>query len=105
MAHEEDIYKGEGLTLHLKEYGYDRLDGESDWEFRQRIFPDFYLKNSVKALESLMGSGVTEWGEAAFFCIGLLSKDSVSSESLERFARDFAEDPIVMREQLYPHRA
>lgn len=94
------MYKGESLTLCLKEYGYNRLPGESDWEFRQRIFPDFYLKSPDRALEFLMGASATEWGELErFLSLAFMAEGTKDPGRLEWFARGFAADPVIMREQ------
>lgn len=91
------MYKGNSLTLRLKEYGFTRLDGENDWEFRQRIFPDFYQISPNRAMEFLMGSSAAEWNEMEkLLCLALVSEGKQDRSSLERFARGFADDPLVM---------
>jgi len=102
LASTGHMYKGEGLTLRLKEYGYDRKRGESDWDFRKRVFPDLYQKDPSRALEFLMGDSAAEWGETEVFfcsCLTLTTKGQPSRYDLVKFADGFADDPIKMREK------
>lgn len=99
-ASSSEMYKGESLTLLLKSRGYNRLPGESDWEFRQRTFPDFYLKDPDRAMEVLMGASSTEWGEfEKFLFLAFTAEGTRNPGRLEWFARGFADDPIIMREK------
>lgn len=94
------MYKGESLTLRLKEYGYTRTAGESDWDLRKRIFPDFYQQNPDPAMEFLMGGSVVEWGDTEkLLCLTLVSNGKPNHNELVKFAKGFHVDPLVMREK------
>jgi len=94
----DEMYKGKSLTLCLKEYGYNRFPAESDWKFRQRIFPDFYLKVPERALEFLIGASVSDWNEIdAALSLSLIISGAKDKGSLIRFAEGFAKDPMLMR--------
>jgi len=95
-----DMYKGDSLTLRLKEYGFTRREGESDWEFRQRIFPDLYQKSPDQAMEFLMGASATEWNDLdKMLCLNFMTEKTKDQSRLKWFAEGFAADPIVMRER------
>lgn len=95
------MYKGESLTLRLKEYGYTRKDGESDWDFRRRIFPDFYEQNAHSALEFLMGGSAAEWNEIdKVLCLLLVRKGKPNHHELVKFAKGFSIDPQTNRERV-----
>lgn len=94
----DEMYKGESLTLCLKEYGYTRLPGESDWKFRQRIFPDFFLKVPERALEFLLGASASDWNEIdTALSLSLMISGSKDKGALIHFAEGFAKDPMLMR--------
>lgn len=100
LASTSHMYKGESLTLRLKEYGYSRREGESDWDFRKRIFPDLYQRDPDRAMEFLIGGSAAEWDEInKVLCLGFLSKGKPSQQELVDFAEGFTDDPLVMREQ------
>jgi len=54
-------FKGENLDIILGEYGYKRNEGETDEDFRKRIFPSMFLKDEIKAAEVMIGKHVPEW--------------------------------------------
>lgn len=92
------MYRGDSLTLRLKEEGFTRNPGESDWDFRKRIFPDFSLMDEDRAIEFLMGGSATEWDELdmlPFFA--LVSKGEPTRQELIKFAEGFTADPLEMR--------
>ena len=91
-------YKGENLELRLKECGFERGDGENDWGFRKRIFPDLYLKNPEMAMNFLFGANTSEWGEFDnFLYLAFLMENDTSYKNLKKFAEGFAADPMEMR--------
>ncbi len=100
LASTSYMYRGKNLTLRLKEYGYIRRNGESDWDFRKRIFPDFFQKSADRAMEFLMGASAAEWEKIEqILCLALVSKGEPSHYELVKFANGFAADPIQMRER------
>ena len=91
-------YKGENLELRLKEYGFKREDGENDWSFRKRTFPDLYLKNPEMAMNFLFGANGNEWGGLdKFLHLAFLMENDTSRKNLKKFAEGFAADPVEMR--------
>lgn len=93
----ENMYKGENLTLRLKEYGYSRNQGESDWDFRKRVFPDLYQQDPDRALEFLMGSSAADWNDMEkILVLALASKGVPSHQELVKFAEGFTADPLEM---------
>ena len=91
-------YKGENLELRLKEYGFERRDGENDWSLRKRTFPDLYLKNPEMATNFLFGANTSEWGELDnFLYLAFLMENDTSRKNLKKFAEGFAVDPVLMR--------
>jgi hypothetical protein len=88
------MYKGENLTLRLRERGFERETGESDWDFRKRIFSDFYAKNPAVAVEFLFGASTNEWNETdKFLYLALGDTDP------RKFAEGFPTDPVKMRKK------
>ena len=94
------MYKGESLTLRLKNYGHSRREGESDWDLRKRVFPDLYQRDPERAMEFLMGGSIVEWDEMdKTLCRALIIEGKPSHEELVRFAEGFSSDPLEMRER------
>lgn len=96
------MYKGESLTLRLKEYGLTRQNGESDWNFRKRVFPDLFKMDGDRAMEFLQGSSATEWDEMdkmLYLVLVSENKGKPDRNALVKFARGFAADPLEMREK------
>lgn len=95
------MYKGESLTLRMKEYGFSRKNGESDWDFRKRVFPDFFEKDGGRAMEFLLGSSAAEWNEIdKLLYLALMRKGELSRPDLIKFAKGFASDPLSRHESL-----
>lgn len=100
IASTSNMYKGESLTLRLKEYGFTRQNGESDWNFRKRVFPDLFEMDGDRAMEFLQGGSAAEWDEIdKFLYLALVSKGKPNRHELVKFAKDFAADPLEMREK------
>ena len=96
------MYRGESLTLRLKEYGFTRQNGESDWNFRQRVFPDLFKMDGDRAMEFLQGGSAAEWDEMDKMLYLLLINDrngKPDRNALVKFAKDFAADPLEMRQK------
>lgn len=93
-------YKGENLTLRLKEYGFTRMNSESDWNFRKRIFPDMFSKDVARAMEFLIGGSVAEWdGTDKLLYLVLLDKgNKPDRHALVKFANGFHCDPLERKE-------
>jgi len=94
-----NTYEGSLLDSIVQRYGHSRCSGESDWEFRKRVFPALYPISPERALELLLGSRARYWhasdrvmAEHLFFQL-----KSPQSEQLRRFAEGFADDPLVIR--------
>jgi hypothetical protein len=96
-----DTYKGESLTLRLQEYGFTRKPNEEDWAFRQRVFPDLYQRDQIRASEFLMGSSLAEFNEIdKLLLFSLARSGELDRRELVQFAKGFAEDPLVTREKI-----
>lgn len=95
------MYKGENLTLRLKEYGITRNNGESDWNFRKRIFPDMFNKDADRAMEFLMGCSAAEWDSMDRLLYMALVKNGnkPGRGALVRFANGFHHDPLKRKEE------
>jgi len=94
------VYQGASLDARLKEYGFTRKEEESDWDFRKRIFPDLYEIDKDRALEFLMGASTAEWDEMDKMLVMAFAMENRSDrQSLIKFARGFADDPIRMRKR------
>lgn len=93
------MYKGESLTLRLKEYGFTRQNGESDWNFRKRVFPELFKKDSDRAMEFLQGGSAAEWDEMDKMLYIILNAGDSDRNALMKFANGFAGDPLEMREK------
>lgn len=55
---------GESLTLKLKELGYSRNAGESDEQFRKRVFPTLFSREVILAGEFVFGRHETDWTDS-----------------------------------------
>lgn len=96
------MYQGESLTLRLKEFGFARNNGESDWDFRKRVFPDLFPKDGDAAMEFLFGESAAEWGEMdkMLYLIFLQeNKGKPDRKALAKFARGFHADPKPMHDK------
>lgn len=105
------FYEGYSLTRYLGP-GFPRQDGESDWEYRKRVFPELYLREGFStAVSVLMGCSVTELSDVDKMVLGCLSRESIPVQQmnsrerkqflyqLKNFARGFPEDPLKTRVQ------
>lgn len=97
-------YKGENLTMRLKEYGFTRREGESDWNFRKRIFPEMFNKDSNRAMEFLIGGSAAEWDATDKLLYRMLLLDIGKGKrpdrhALVKFANGFNSDPLEKKEQ------
>lgn len=95
-------YKGENLTLRLKEYGFARQYGEGDWDFRKRTFPDMFTKDPDRAMEFLMGCCAAEWNDmerALYMTFIHMNKGKPDHNALMKFANGFASDPLEKNEK------
>lgn len=54
-------FKGESLDSKLRELGYKRNNGETDDEFKRRVFPVIYLRDPILAAEFIFGKYEPEW--------------------------------------------
>lgn len=102
LASTSHMYKGESLTLRLKEYGFTRQNGESDWNFRKRVFPDLFKVGDARAMEFLQGGSAAEWDEMdTMLCLLLVSESDGKPDrnALVKFAKGFVADPLEMREK------
>lgn len=103
LASTSHMYKGESLTLRFKKYGFTRQNGESDWNFRKRVFPDLFKMDGDRAMEFLQGASAAEWDEMdkmlSYLILVSESKGKPDRNALVKFAKGFAADPLEMRER------
>ena len=103
------FYEGDSLTRNLEGLGIPRQDGESDWEYRKRAFPELYLRKGFSvAVSVLMGCSVTELSDVDKMVLGCLPTEPEQMNSrgrkhlayqLKSFARGFPEDPLETRKR------
>ena len=102
LASTSCVYKGESLTLRLKEYRFTRQNGENDWDFRKRVFPDLFKMSRVRSMEFLLGGSAVEWDEMdkmLYLAIVSENKGKLDRNALVKFAKGFVADPLEMRER------
>lgn len=102
LASTSQMYRGESLTLRLKEYGFIRQNGESDWNFRKRVFPDMFKMNGDRAMEFLLGGSAADWDEMdkmLYLIIVSENKGNPDRNALVKFAKGFAADPLEMHDE------
>ena len=95
------IYKGESLTIRLKECGFERKPSEDDFEFRKRVFPDFYRISPNRAMEFLMGGDAAEWDEMdTMLAFSITMGGKKTKQELVEFAEGFNIDPLERRAEI-----
>jgi len=102
LASTSCVYKGESLTLRLKEYRFTRQNGENDWDFRKRVFPDLFKMSRVRSMEFLLGGSAVEWDEMdkmLYLAIVSENKGKPDRNALVKFTKGFDADPLEMRER------
>ena len=97
MASVTSEFEGEALTRLLKSYGFDRLPDENDWDFRRRVFPDFYPREPQGALQILFGAVCTDWDESENMLVMAGIMFASRREEYAKFANGFSSDPVVKR--------
>ncbi len=103
------FYEGDALTRNLEGLGIPRQDGESDWEYRKRVFPELYLRKGFSvAVSVLMGCSVTELSGEDKMVLRYLPIEPKQMNNrgrkqfafqLKNFARGFPQDPLKARAQ------
>jgi len=79
-------FKGDSLTLRLKELGYERIPGETDEQLRGRIFLSLFKRDAILAGEFIFGKHEVEWtGPQRSAYIGIL-RNNRSDQFLQEFA-------------------
>lgn len=94
------MFKGQSLDLRLRQFGFERQRGETDWEFRKRIFPDLFAISSDEGIMYLFGGTVADLQHQDKLLIMLMMRKSTSRADLIQFANDFTVDPLEHREWL-----
>jgi len=99
--------EGDNLTQGLKGFGFPRQESESDWEYRQRVFPELYFKKGFTvAISILMGCSVTELRDTEKMSLQFIPREPENMNShkrkqftfqLKNFAQGFSEDPLKTR--------
>lgn len=101
------FYSGDILTRKLESLGFPRQEGESDWEYRRRVFPEIYLeKGFFTAVSVLMGCNVSELSDMDRVSLSYLPTELREMKQygrqrllyhLRNFAQGFLEDPLETR--------
>lgn len=94
MGSTKPAFQGEALDLQLALLGQYRQPGESDWDFRKRVFPEIFDHDRRWAYEVLIGkkwSGFSPLEEALFQ--GLSLGKNPTKQELTKFANDWEADP------------
>lgn len=96
MSSVNSAYRGEGLDHHLKILGQVRLPGESDQEFRRRVFPEVFRQDRRWAYEILIGKEPQDWGPKLEDLFQQLSYGkNPTTDELIAFARRWDAKPNV----------
>lgn len=105
------LYEGEALDMRSPEYFYGagddakRHDGESDWDYRKRIFVDHYDLAPDEALCFIMGGTLADFVEMEMMLVEINSLFFSSRSGRQRFADGFAGDPLEHRRNMLAERA
>lgn len=95
-----DLYKGQKLTQRLAKFGFDRLDGEGDWAFRRRVFPELYLRDSELAMQFLLGSDKAGWNDFdKEMSSSITSLVNADRNTLDLIAETLSIDPVIERKK------
>jgi hypothetical protein len=105
------LYEGEALDRRATEYFYKANDeckrkpGESDWDYRKRIFVDHHDLAPEEALYFIMGGTLADFDEMEMMLV-LINADSFGSRSgRKRFADSLAGDPLKHRRNMLAQHA
>lgn len=102
------LFEGQMLDHRLACYNQARQTGESDWDFRRRIFSILGLYWPCGAFQFLLGSFVASWNEGerammqALAVQGRMIGDDEATlrDLLTRVAASYDEDPLPKRTQI-----
>lgn len=105
------LYEGEALDRRASEYfyqaddAYKRKPGESDWDYRKRIFVDHHDLAPEEAMCFIMGGILADldWMEMTLVEFNALWFSSRSGR--QRFANGFAGDPLEHRRNMLAQHA
>jgi hypothetical protein len=84
--------RGKGLDLQMSKY-FPRKEGEEDWEYVKRIFPEVHKKNPAGAVSILFGRSITELSGVNRQLAGDFLMSEPSSYDIKNFLRGFPRDP------------
>ena len=90
-----DQFKGDSLTLRLKELDYPRVPEESDEQFRRRVFPTLFRKDAILAGEYAFGKHEPEWNDSERLIFTMLLMQRPTDQSLQKFAADLIKEDRV----------
>ena len=100
------LYEGEALDLRAPEYFYEgddgakRRDGETDWEYRKRIFVEFHDLAPDEALCFILGGTLADFDEMEMMLVLINAESFGSRAGRQRFADGFAGDPLEHRRNM-----
>ena len=94
------MFEGDNLDRRLKErYGIERNSGETDWEFRKRVFLDFYDEDPDGALTFCLGGTIGDLDDLDGMLVVINAGTFGSRHGRQQFIDGFAADPLVMRKE------
>lgn len=97
------MFEGENLDRRVKErYGIERKAGETDWEFRKRVFLDFYDEDQ-DALTFCLGGTIGDLDYMDSMLIIINAENFGTRPGRQCFVDGFAGDPMVMRKERMAH--
>ncbi len=97
------MFEGENLDRRvLERYRTERQPGESDWEFRKRVFMDFY-ETDQDALTFCFGGTIGDLDDLDAMLIMINADTFGTRHGRQRFVDGFAADPLVMRKERMAH--
>ena len=82
----QNQFKDDSLTKRLQELEYERNLGETDEQFRGRIFPSLYRRDVLLAGEYVFGKHEAEWDDSKRLAYVVLIKSKPSDQMLQDFA-------------------
>jgi hypothetical protein len=97
------MFEGENLDQRAKaRYGIERNAGETDWEFRKRIFLDFFDQDQ-DALTFCLGGTIGDLDDMDGMLVVINADTFGTRHGRQRFVDGFAADPLVMRKERMAH--
>jgi hypothetical protein len=88
---------GSRLDKLVYTYGITRIEGEGDFELRQRAFPIVFIDDQQLGTELLLGNRCEDWHLHEKVLAILISIREPTHESLSQYAFGMHTDPVDVR--------